>query len=139
MGDDLLVVNLGSGVKVKSFTAGYEFTCAVLTAGAVKCWGNNSSGQLGLNKGNKLNNDLGDNEGEMGDALPTVNLGSGVKATAVTAGYRHACALLDNHKVKCWGMGDGGLLGQNNEETLGDSDGEMGDKLPYVDILGSEE
>ena len=138
MGDDLLVVNLGSGVKVKSFTAGYEFTCAVLTAGAVKCWGGNSRGQLGLNQGNKVNNDLGDEAGEMGDDLLVVNLGSNVKAIAVTAGYRHACALLDNHKVKCWGMGAGGLLGQNNEDDLGDNDGEMGDELPYVDILGSE-
>ena len=142
MGDNLKAINLGSNVKVKSFAIGYGHTCALLTDGMVKCWGSNSRGQLGLDSGNVDNqgkvNHLGDNEGEMGNALPIVNFGSGVKATAVTAGYQHTCALLDNHKVKCWGNGAGGPLGQGNEDDLGDEKGEMGDKLPYVDILGSE-
>ena len=142
MGDNLKVINLGSDVKVKAFALGSGHSCALLTDGTVKCWGSNSRGQLGLDSGNVDNqgkvNHLGDNEGEMGNALPIVNFGSGVKATAVTAGYRHTCALLDNHKVKCWGNGAGGLLGQGNEDDLGDEEGEMGDKLPYVDILGSK-
>ena len=152
MGDNLKVVNLGSDVKVKAFALGTEHTCALLTDGTVKCWGANERGQLGLDSGIVYNqgkvDHLGDNKGEMGNALPIVNFGSGVKATAVTAGYLHTCALLDNHKVKCWGSGAGGLLGQGNEDNLGDEgdedegdedeEGEMGDKLPYVDILGSE-
>ena len=35
-------------------------------------------------------------------------------------GIDHTCALLDNHRVKCWGNGAGGLLGQGNEDNLGD-------------------
>ena len=133
MGDNLKAINLGSNVKVKSFAIGNRHTCALLTDGMVKCWGANSRGQLG--QGHTDN--LGDNEGEMGNNLKPIALGKNIKATAVTAGYKHTCALLDNHKVKCWGNGAGGPLGQGNEDNLGDNTEEMGDNLPYVDILGS--
>ncbi len=132
MGNKLKVINLGSNVKVKAFALGTGHTCALLTDGTVKCWGGNSHGQLG--QGHTRH--LGDEAGEM-DSLKPIDLGKDVKATAVTAGYLHTCALLDNHKVKCWGSGAGGLLGQGNEDSLGDEADEMGN-LPYVDILGSE-
>ena len=140
MGDNLKAVNLGNNVKIKAIALGSSLTCALLTDGTVKCWGANSKGQLG--QGHTYS--AGIYEDEMGDNLPFVELGSGVKATAITAGYRHTCALLDNHRVKCWGNGAGGLLGQGNEDNLGDEgdkeneEKEMGDDLPYVDILGSE-
>ncbi|EYF07398.1 RCC1 domain-containing protein [Chondromyces apiculatus] len=50
--------------------AGELHTCALLHDGTVKCWGYNHDGQLGL--GNTP--DQGDDDGEMGDALPTVKL-----------------------------------------------------------------
>ncbi len=39
------VVGLQQGVK--AIGAGYEHTCAVLTSGAIVCWGDNPAGQLG--------------------------------------------------------------------------------------------
>ncbi len=41
--------------------------------------------------------------GEMGDALPAIDLGTGRTATAISAGIAHTCALLDDGTVKCWG------------------------------------
>jgi alpha-tubulin suppressor-like RCC1 family protein len=61
---------LGSGRSVRQVAAGDLITCALLDDSAVKCWGLNSEGQLGL--GDAL--DRGDEPGEMGDALPALDL-----------------------------------------------------------------
>jgi len=121
-------VNLGAGRTATAVTAGYFHTCALLDNATVKCWGYGASGQLG--QGSTAN--LGDEPGEMA-ALPPVNLGAGRTATAVTAGYGHTCALLDNATVKCWGYGDYGQLGQDSTDTLGDEAGEMAAVVP-VDL-----
>ena len=110
-------------------------TCTILSDGNVKCWGKNSDGRLGL--GDKGYN-LGDDPGEMGDNLTTIELGTDRTAVKVTvsAGWNYAftCALLDNGTVKCWGNGLNGKLGQGNTDTIGDGPGEMGDNLAAVDL-----
>jgi len=122
-----------SGFKTISFItsiiAGSNHTCAILDNVSVKCWGRNIFGQLGID--NSTN--MGDDSGEMA-ALPVVNLGTGRTATAISAGFDHACALLDNASVKCWGENDYGKLGIGNSTHMGDDSGEMGDNLPVVDL-----
>jgi alpha-tubulin suppressor-like RCC1 family protein len=44
------VSGLASGVTV--IRAGYNHTCALLASGGVRCWGDNSSGELGNNSTN---------------------------------------------------------------------------------------
>ena len=128
MGDFLGSVDLGVGVKPVSVTAGFAGTCAILDSGAVKCWGDNAAGQLGV--GDKL--DRGDNAGEMGANLASVDLGAGVKATKVVAASASYCALLDNRTVKCWGENNFGQLGLGDILDRGDAPGEMGANLPAV-------
>jgi alpha-tubulin suppressor-like RCC1 family protein len=130
MGDALPRVQLGTGRTAKSLTAGFSHTCALLDNDAVKCWGQNSLGMLGL--GDIINR--GGAPGEMGDALPSVQLGTGRTAKALAAGYQHTCALLDNGSVKCWGDGLRGALGLGDPGNRGDGPGEMGDNLPSVDL-----
>ena len=55
---------------------------------------------------------IGDNE-TPGSVGP-VRLGEGRTATAITAGGNHTCALLDNGRVRCWGLGEYGQLGRGN-------------------------
>ena len=52
----------------------------------------------------------------------------------VSSGGIHACAILDNDKIKCWGSNHSGRLGLGDTDHRGDDTGEMGDNLPYVDL-----
>jgi alpha-tubulin suppressor-like RCC1 family protein len=133
MGDNLDAVDLGSGIKATAIAAGGNHTCAILDNESIKCWGYNASGQLGL--GNTTNQ--GVNSNEMGDNLDAVDLGSGIKATAIAAGGNHTCAILDNESIKCWGANASGQLGIGDTNNRGDGSNPMGDDLPVVD-LGSE-
>ncbi len=130
MGDDLTPVNLGVGRAAAEVGVGNSHACARFTDGAVKCWGANSYGQLGL--GNTDNR--GDAPNEMGDALPPVDLGTGRTAKALGIGANHSCAVLDNGEVKCWGRNSVGQLGQENTDDHGDEAGEMGVQLPAIKL-----
>jgi len=57
----------------------------------------NNLGQLGQGD----NNTLGVKPGQMGDALPFVQLGA--TAVLIVAGGYHNCALLASGSLKCWG------------------------------------
>jgi len=104
------------GRKAVAITGGGFHTCAILDNGKVRCWGEGRSGQLGY--GNRR--DIGDNETPA--SVRPVKLGAGRKAIAISAGYRHTCAILDNRKVRCWGNGPSGQLGYGNTKRIGDNE-----------------
>jgi len=133
MGDNLTAIDLGTGRTAVSISAGAYHTCAVLDDGSVKCWGSNADGILGLGD---LEN-RGDDSDEMGDNLPSVDLGTERTALSISAGGYHTCAVLDDGSVKCWGENYYGQLGLGDVEYRGDDIGEMGDNLTSVD-LGTE-
>lgn len=130
LGANLPFVDLGDGVRVTALAAGDSHTCARLDDGSVKCWGANESGQLG--QGDTTNR--GSGPGEMGAALAPVDLGTGLKATAIAAGASHTCARLDDGSVKCWGANANGQLGQGDIANRGAVPGELGDALAPVSL-----
>jgi len=130
MGDNLPAVSLGTGRTAVKIAAGSLHTCAVLDDQSLKCWGYNYYGELGQGDSQTR----GDVAGELGDALPPIDLGTGLAARAVTMGYAHTCALLANGQVKCWGYNGYGQLGLGDTNTRGDAPNEMGDNLPAVDL-----
>src|SRR3569833_4711421 len=87
-------------------------------------------GQLGL--GDTATR--GDEPGEMGDALPAVQLGLGRTAIAIAAGYSSTCALLDNGLIKCWGCNNFGQLGLRDTSMRGSAPNQMGDLLASVEL-----
>ena len=129
MGDNLPAVSLGTGRTPQAIAAGWVSNCALLDNGAVKCWGDNGEGQLGL--GDTTNR--GDLPGEMGDNLPAADLGAGNTATAIAMSL-HTCALFDTGSVKCWGDNIYGQLGLGDTTNRGDQPGQMGDNLPTVNL-----
>ena len=64
-------IDLGTDKTATMVTNGRDFTCALLNDYTVKCWGSNSSGELGAGDSSVV---WGDNSGEMGDNLQTVPL-----------------------------------------------------------------
>lgn len=83
-------------------TGGGEHSCAVTTAGAMKCWGYNLLGQLGI----------GANSQNVPFPADVQTLGSGV--ATIATGYNHTCAVTDQGAVKCWGSGSSGRLGNGS-------------------------
>lgn len=112
------VVGLDTGMI--AIATGFEHTCALTTAGGVKCWGENSYGQLGD----------GTTEGseELGayKTLPVDVVGYANGVTAIATGSTHTCILTSTGGVKCWGNNGAGQLG----------DGTTQNRLSPVDVTG---
>jgi alpha-tubulin suppressor-like RCC1 family protein len=94
-----------SGVTLSEITAGFFFTCALSTTGAVYCWGFNADGELG-------NNSTGNSSVPV--AVSTSGVLAGVMVTQITAdsGF-NACALGGTGAAYCWGRNSDGQLGNN--------------------------
>jgi alpha-tubulin suppressor-like RCC1 family protein len=102
------------GGSVTAITAGDDFTCALLDDGSIRCWGQNTTGQLG--QGNT--NTIGDNE------LPTAGMTVDVGGSAIqiSAGGLHACAVLEDYSIVCWGEAGQGQLGYGNTNDIGNDE-----------------
>jgi alpha-tubulin suppressor-like RCC1 family protein len=105
------VATLESGVS--SIAAGAYHTCALTTAGAAKCWGNNSNGQVGNNRTSDFLNGIASDPARPVDVS---GLGSGV--AAITAGWTHTCAATTAGAVKCWGNNRYGQVGDTSSQRL---------------------
>jgi alpha-tubulin suppressor-like RCC1 family protein len=124
------VLELGSGKTAKAITAGDRHTCVMLDNSSIKCWGLNDSGQLGQGDTNNRGDGIGGNPNN----LPSIDLGSGKTARAISTGDRHTCAILDNSSIKCWGRNISGELGIGDTDNRGDNSSEMGDNLPVISL-----
>src|SRR5262249_28098301 len=106
-------------------------TCVML-GGAVKCWGLNAFGALGL--GDVASR--GGNPNEMGNNLAYVNLQDpvgGYLPPNLATGGNHGCALFGNGQIKCWGANNSGQLGQGNTSAIGDQPDEV-KNIPFINL-----
>lgn len=122
VGDDETVADIGDvpvGGRVVQVVGGRLWTCALLDDGRVRCWGINSeqwdpetreTGQnygLGYGRSHGFTSPIGDDEtpADVGD-LPLPG-----RAVKLAAGGYHACALMEDGAVRCWGFNGFGALG----------------------------
>jgi alpha-tubulin suppressor-like RCC1 family protein len=81
------------GPSVMGSDLSYEYTCALLAGGTAQCWGNDSASELG--------------DGMVQTFVATPVPVSGLTgAVALTLGGMHACAVLSDRTVSCWGNYD---------------------------------
>ncbi|MGI5182399.1 RCC1 domain-containing protein [Dactylosporangium sp. CA-152071] len=86
-----------------SVSAGDNFTCATRIDTTLYCFGRNSDGQVGI--GSTVSP----------QTTPVqVTSPSTTGWTAVSLGYRHACAIRTDQTLYCWGDGHAGRLGLGN-------------------------
>src|SRR5207249_2940082 len=102
-----------------AISAGGWHTCALLQDGTVRCWGDNTWGQMG--NGAIL---VSPSPGDPVTPTPTPVAVTGITtavaieagafhttAIAAASGAEHTCALLQDGTVRCWGRNDDGRLG----------------------------
>lgn len=107
------VAGVGSALAL---AVGDDFACVILPTTGVRCWGNNDRGQCG-------------HETDRPFISPSCVTNDGVSllgAVSLATGGTHACAVLDDGTVHCWGANQAGQLG----------DGTNQDRNHPVQVLG---
>lgn len=94
-----VVQGLGSVAHIGS---GWLHICAVTTAGGLRCWGDNFTGQVG--------------DGTTDDQLdPVAVFDSG--AVGVAGGHYHTCAVMSDGTLRCWGQNAFSQLADGTDQT----------------------
>lgn len=96
------VWGMSSGAAAVS-SGGYH-ACALMSAGNIMCWAHNGHGQLG-------------NGSTMGSTVPVGVIGLESAVADVSAGYFHTCCVLATGEARCWGLNDGGQLGNGTTDN----------------------
>lgn len=119
IGDDETLTNavkLDFGEKAQRIYSGTKYNCALMESQNIICWGENSSGQLGLG----IAEDIGDDEDA--SSFTYTNVGAKVLQMDISTISNHSCAALTNGDVKCWGNNNFGQLGYGHTDKLGDDE-----------------
>lgn len=115
IGDNETPASMGNillGGAAQQVVAGDRHTCALMTTGAVRCWGYGP--RLGYPNGPSI-----------GDDEPPAVAGDvvlGGLAQRLTAAGEHTCAHLASGAVTCWGRNNAGQLGYGNTTDIGDNE-----------------
>jgi alpha-tubulin suppressor-like RCC1 family protein len=87
---------------LKDIAAGWLHACAITTAGAAYCWGNNVHGQLGISSP------------DTASRLFPLRVTGATTFASLAMGSRHTCALATDGDAWCWGANATGQLGDGS-------------------------
>ncbi len=88
------------GFDFESFGAGTRHSCGTTTGGAILCWGDNSSGQVG--------------DSSTTQRVTPILIAAPVTLSRLSVGAEHNCALDGSGNAYCWGDGTFGKLGNGS-------------------------
>lgn len=98
--------------RIRTVGSGTHFSCVLRDDGSVYCWGDNTFGEIGSGWGGAF------------IKLPT-QVWLATTATSISVGAYHACAVVQDASVWCWGRNTWGELG----------DGTMVDRSAPVQVV----
>gem|GEM_PF-2536539 len=96
---------VSTGIHATSLAGGAANYCAVLTSGAVDCWGDNSRGEVGDGSSS------GPDSCAYSTPCSTAPSSTGISGTSVASNGNSSCAILISGAVDCWGGNFDGELG----------------------------
>lgn len=126
------------GIKAISISVGNQYSCALLEAGDIECWGKRPNGfstsnlsaitdkepiQLAaasahacvVTEDNQVQCWGDSDNGKLGHTENTEQVVTGIdNALLVSSKGNHSCALLDNGRVRCWGSNLRGQVGNGD-------------------------
>jgi len=114
---------------VVQLASGSDFSCALFESRAVKCWGSNSDGRLGIGATGTVGT-IGKVSTVSSFDYPmsraeSISFPSGFVVNSIAAGGHSACAIATDGRLLCWGKNDDGQLGRDSGLALGDDPGEI--------------
>jgi alpha-tubulin suppressor-like RCC1 family protein len=116
---------------VQALGLGVGFTCALLTGGALKCWGSDQYGVLGVDP---VLENISDPS-----RIGPIDFGTARRVVQLSVGWHHVCVLFEDARARCWGHNDSGQLGRGTTDDYGDDEGEtlaaLAD-LPLERVIG---
>lgn len=111
LGNDEALESQSSPVDVEGLTSGVvaigasgSQSCAVVSGGAVKCWGQYQEGEFGA-------------AASIAEPVPVDSITLTSDIVAITGGHLFNCALTSAGGVKCWGENEHGQLGDGSQES----------------------
>ncbi|MCW1967131.1 MAG: clostripain-related cysteine peptidase [Anaerolineae bacterium] len=110
---------------IKAVSSGGRHSCVLMTLGAVKCWGDNASGQLGDNT-------------TVNKAIP-VTVFSLTEFSALSSGNDHTCAITQAGAAMCWGNNASGQLGDDSTSNRSSPTQVKGLAQKVVDIAAGDQ
>ena len=92
--------------EVKELCTGFAHTCALLNSGRIRCWGAAGTGQLGYGSSPIL----APVEHKEVESIST--------GRSISCGSGHTCAVLEDGSVQCWGQGNKGQNGRQENTNV---------------------
>ena len=97
---------VAGGLAFTTLGAGNFHACGLTTSGAAYCWGDNSTGELGIGV------NVAPDTCAIGPCSRTpVAVAGGLTFTALNVGTQHTCARATDGSWYCWGLNNYGQLG----------------------------